>query len=104
MAKFCGNIGYGLTVEKKPGVWDKDVVVKAYRGDIVNQRFQHQPSGEVNDNLNIANRISIVANKFAYDNFASMLYVEYMGFKWKIKTAEVEYPRIILEVGGLYNG
>jgi hypothetical protein len=32
-----------------------------------------------------------------------MLYVEFMGTKWKITNVEVQYPRLILSVGGVYN-
>lgn len=103
MAKFFGNVGYGVTAETVPGVWEQTITQKPYRGDIVNQRFQRQPSGEVNDNINVANEISIVADKFAHDNLSSMLYVEYKGAKWKIKSVEVAYPRLVLAVGGLYN-
>lgn len=104
MAKFFGNIGYTIATQTKPGVWAKTVTPKPYRGDLVNQKFQRQSSDDLNDNLNIANDISIIADKFAYDNFKSMTYVEFMGAKWKIKSAEVKYPRIILSIGGLYNG
>ena len=32
-----------------------------------------------------------------------MRYVEFMGAKWKISSVEVQYPRLILTVGGVYN-
>lgn len=62
-------------------------------------------SGEtLNDDINIANEISIVADPFARKNFHKMRYVAYMGAKWKISKVEVGYPRLILTIGGLYNG
>lgn len=104
MAKFHGKIGFGISTETKPGVWKDEISEKNYYGDIVNQRFQNQPSGNVNDDLTIANEISIVADKFAYEHFNAMKYVTYMGTKWKIRSIEVKYPRLILSTGGVYNG
>ena len=53
--------------------------------------------------LNVSNEFSIVADPFAYANFHSMRFIEYMGAKWKISNVEVQYPRLILTVGGVYN-
>lgn len=52
---------------------------------------------------NVSNEFSIVADPFAYANFHSMRFIEYMGAKWKISNVEVQYPRLILTVGGVYN-
>lgn len=104
MAKFFGNIGFTKSVEVRPGYWKPENIVKQYCGDIVNERFQRQSSGNVNDDLNLVNEISIVSDEYAYDNWYAMTYVEYMGAKWKVKSVEVKYPRLILSTGGLYNG
>lgn len=103
MAKFYGKIGYAETVETAPGVWREDVTERNYYGDILlnNRRFE---SGEhLNDDLNIGNRFSIVADPYAVANFHLMRYIEWMGSKWKITSVEVQYPRLILTVGGVYN-
>ena len=55
-------------------------------------------------NINVANEISIVADPFANQNFHTMLYVEFMGTKWKITNVEVKRPRLTLTLGGVYNG
>ncbi len=103
MAKFFGKIGYGKTVETKPGVWGEQITERSYYGDLTRNTRTMESSGELNDNLNISNEISIVADPFAYQNFHSMRYVEFMGAKWKISKVEVQYPRLILSVGGVYN-
>ena len=64
---------------------------------------QLEASDKVNDDINISNEISIIADPFAYQNFHAMRYVEFMGAKWKISSVEVQYPRLILTVGGVYN-
>ena len=105
MAKFCGNIGYVETIETEPGIWEEKVVERLYYGDILNGNFRYQPSNNVNDNINISNRISIVADSYATENTQRMKYVNYMGSKWKISDIDTNsYPRLILTVGGVYNG
>lgn len=104
MAKFYGNIGYVKTVEIEPGVWDKQTIEKPAYGDLVRNTSRYQQSGGVNDDITINNNISIVADPFANENFQHMRYVEFMGAKWKITNVEVQYPRLILTVGGVYNG
>lgn len=103
MGKFYGAIGYASNVEISPGVWDDVITVRNYSGDVIRNTRQYQSSDTINDNLNISNEISIVADPFAYENFHSMKYVEFMGAKWKISNVEVQYPRLILTIGGVYN-
>ncbi len=103
MAKFYGAIGYAVTEETKPGVWEEQIVERMYFGDLVQNRRRIQSSGTLNDNINIANEISIMADPFANENFHAMRYVDFMGAKWKISDVEVKYPRLVLTVGGVYN-
>ena len=104
MAKFYGRIGYAETVETSPGVHAERITERTYYGDTVRNIRNLQSSGQVNDNIDIANEISIVADQFAYQNFHSMRYVEFMGALWKITKVDVQHPRLILSVGGVYNG
>lgn len=104
MAKWFGVVGYGKNVEKAPGVWDFEVIERKYSGDLIRNISRWSPSStSTNDNLDISNQISIVADPFAYENFNSMLYVEFMRVKWKINSIEVQHPRLILTIGGEYN-
>lgn len=103
MAKFFGKIGYGVTEEVKPGVWKNRITEREYFGDLTRNTRRLESASQVNDNINISNEISIVADPFAYENFHSMLYAEYNGAKWRISSVEVQYPRLILSIGGLYN-
>lgn len=103
MAKFFGKVGYGVTEETRPGIWKAAIIEKEYFGDLVRNMHRLENANQVNDNINISNEISIVADPFAYENFHLMKYVTYMGSKWKINSVEVQYPRLILSIGGLYN-
>lgn len=104
MAKFYGKVGYGISKETAPGVWVDEIVERPYYGELVRNTRKMQMSDKVIDDINIANEISILADPFARDNFQYMRYVEFMGVKWKVTTIDVQFPRLILSIGGLYNG
>ena len=105
MAKWYGKIGYADSVEVEPGLWeDSSIVEKSYFGDLTRNTRKLQTSGDINDNLNLANELSIVADPYAVQNFYKMRYVEFNRAKWKITDIEVQYPRLILSIGGLWNG
>lgn len=104
MAKFYGVIGFAETVETEPGIWEEVITERNYSGDLVRNSRNIQPSDSVNDNINISNEISIIADPYAEQNFHNMRFVKFMGTKWKIKNVEVLYPRLKLTVGGVYNG
>lgn len=106
MAKFYGKIGYVETEETVigSGVWHETIVERTYFGDLRRYMYRSQASDKVNDEINIRNEISIIADEYANINFSHMRYVEFMGAKWKIISADVQYPRINLSIGGVYNG
>ena len=102
MAKWFGKIGYAETEETSPGVWKEQIVEREYYGDLIRNTRRLQTADKVNDDINISNEISIVADPYAMSNFHSIRYAEFMGAKWKISSVEVSYPRLILTLGGLY--
>ena len=104
MAKFYGAVGYAELIETAPGVREERIVERKYYGDLVRNTRRLQSSEHLNDDINVANEISIVADPFANQNFHKMRYVEYMGARWKISNVEVQFPRLILTIGRHYNG
>lgn len=104
MAKWYGVIGYAETVEVRPGVKEEQIIELNYFGDLVRNSRRLMSTDQLNDNINVANEISILADPFAEQNFHNMRYVEFMGAKWKISNVDVQRPRLILTLGGLYNG
>ena len=104
MAKFYGKIGYAETVEVRPGVKEEQITELNYFGDLVRNSRRLMSTDQLNDNINVANEISILADPFAEQNFHNMRYVEFMGAKSKISNVDVQRPRLILTLGGLYNG
>lgn len=104
MARFYGPVGYATSVETAPGVWQDLVVERNLSGDEVRNTVTQRNGEKVNDDLSIGNSISVVADAYAYKNFHTIKYVEWNGVRWRVDTVEVQRPRLILSLGGVYNG
>lgn len=104
MAKWYGVIGYAETVETTPGVWVEQITERKHFGDMLPDIHKIQTSGQVIDDINIANKLSIVADPYASEHYYSMRYAVFNGARWKITHVEPVRPRLILTLGGLYNG
>lgn len=104
MAKFYGEIGYGETVEVRPGVWDDVIVERKHYGDVVRNSRQLDSGEKVNDDLSVGNSISIVADAYANGHFFAIRYIRWAGTLWKVDNVDVESPRLVLRLGGVYNG
>lgn len=105
MPKFYGPIGFAETVETVPGVWKDQITERNYYCEVerFNSKWSTQ-SDSTNDDLNVNSQFSMIADPFAVSHFTSMKYIEFMGARWKITNVEPKFPRLILTVGGLYNG
>lgn len=105
MGRWYGKIGYSVEEETSPGVFSKSIIEKTYFGEAIRNLSRNlQNSGEINDSVNLANVISIIADPFANQNFSNIAYIEFMGSKWKVSTVEVFDHRLNLTIGGKYNG
>ena len=104
MAKFYGDIGFAIQEETKPGVWVNTILPRKYYGDVITNSRRLQSSNQLNDNIVLSNEISIIADPYANENFHSIIYVEFMGTKWKVSNVSVQYPRLTLSLGDVYNG
>lgn len=104
MAKWFGSIGYSETVETRPGVWEERVSERPYYGDMLRNVRRRDKADQLNDELNISNELSVVSDPYAMENFHAIRYATYMGARWKVSSVEVQYPRLTLTLGGVYNG
>lgn len=104
MAKFYGKIGFRTTVESAPGVWSPTIVVHSYFGDVVKNTRHLQEGASVNDDITVQNSISIVSDAYANEHFFAIQYVEWAGTLWTVSDVEVQSPRLLLRLGGVYNG
>lgn len=106
MARFYGEVGYGEPVENPPGsgVWVDLMEEHPYTGDVVRNTRKLEGGEGLNDDVNVGNSISVVADQFADANFFKIKYVRWMGVLWKVTSVEVRRPRLILSLGSVYNG
>lgn len=104
MAKFFGKVGYGHSTENELGVWKDVITEKSYFGDVVRNTRQLREGEKVNDDITVGNSISIVSDAYANENIFAIRYVEWMGALWKVQDVEVQSPRLLLRLGGVYNG
>jgi|SRR3954451_16322619 len=104
MARFHGRVGFGESVETTPGVFSDEITEHTFYGDVVqNRRLLHQDEG-VSPNISVGNSISIVANAYSLEHFFAIRYVEWAGQLWTVTDVSVEAPRLILQLGEVYNG
>jgi hypothetical protein len=104
MAKFHGKVGYADTVETAPGVYSELITERSYFGDVVRTSRALRAGEQVNPVLSLGNSISIVADPYGYAHFFAIRYVEWAGVRWTVADVEVQYPRLLLRLGEVYNG
>lgn len=105
MAKWHGVIGYAEKVETEPGIWEEKITERKHYGDVNRNNRRLQTVDQLNDNINVSNEISIVADPYATKHIYAMRYIEFGGSKWKVSSVDAsQRPRLILTLGGLYNG
>lgn len=104
MRRFFGKVGYATTVDKGGGVWVEEFVASSYFGDVIRNATRVGNGEKVNDDLSVGNSISIVADGYAMNHFSTIRYVEWEGVAWKVEEITLAHPRLILRLGGVYNG
>lgn len=106
MARWFGKVGYSETVETAPGVWMPQDTVREYYGDVTRNTTRWTGNSDsTNDDLTVSTQISIVADPFAVEKFYSIKWIEFMGVKWSVDSVDpTQPPRLILTLGGVYNG
>lgn len=104
MAKFHGAVGYGESVETAPGVHQDVIKEREYYGDVQKNNRKLSEGEYLNSDISVGNMISIVADAYANTHFFAIRYVEWAGVRWTVTDVEVQPPRLILRLGGVYNG
>lgn len=104
MAKYHGKIGFVTTKETAPGVHEEIPIEREYFGDVIRNSKRWEAGSDINDDIQINNQISIVADDYLNDNFFAIRYVSWMRCLWKVISVEMQRHRITLTIGGIYNG
>lgn len=103
MTKYYGAIGFASSVESSPDVWTEEITERNYYGDVIRNVRRLDGTEFINDKVVVNNSISIVADAYANENFFTIRYASWMGSNWKVTSVEVQPPRLILTLGGVYN-
>lgn len=104
MAKYHGKVGFVTFKETAPSVMTEIPVEREYFGDVLRSTKRWEKGEHLNSNLQINNQISIVADAYARDNLFAIRYISWMGSNWEVTSVDVQYPRLVLTIGGVYNG
>jgi hypothetical protein len=102
--RFHDVIGYGHEVETSPGVWETTITEMTYQGDVIRNSRQLDNGQKVNDDLSVSNSISVVADAYLNENFIDIKYIKWLGRYWTVTDVTVQPPRLLLSLGGAYNG
>lgn len=102
--RFFGEVGYAIPHVNEYGVDSPIIEKRKYYGDILKLGTRWQDTEHLNDNIVVQHRISILADPYAIEHFPYIKYVEWLGTRWDVKSVDVEYPRLVLTLGGVYNG
>lgn len=104
MTRFYGMVGYGVPGELVGGVWTDTITERAFNGRVLDVITSNEQSDKVNDDIRVRHRISILADAYLLENFSQIKYVNWMGTRWQAETVEVNRPRLVISLGGVYNG
>lgn len=104
MARYCGKIGFSISKETAPGIYEDDITERTYYGDVVKDLRKENRTDKIVRDVTISNSFSVVADPFAFENFQFIKYLKYMGIAWNVESVEVQYPRLLISVGGIWNG
>lgn len=103
MARYAGLVGYVTQEEKVPGVWSPVESSRSMRGDII-RLGSSQNGDKVNDDITLSHRVSLVGDAYAFGNYYNITWIQMDGMKWGVSSVEIQRPRIIITLGGLWNG
>ena len=104
MARYCGEIGFSISGVTAPGVYEDAITERKYYGDVTKDFRKDDRTDKVVRDVDIRNTFSVVADPFAFENLSFIKYIKYLGIAWNVESVEVQYPRLIISVGGRWNG
>lgn len=100
--RYYGRVGFVKQIETSPGVIKNEIVYQQYFGDVLSS-YGYWQNKNINDDIRLQNRISILCDNYLKHNLGYAKVVEFDNQLWNIQSFSLEYPRVILTLGGLYN-
>lgn len=102
MSRFSGKLGFVMTRETEEGVWLEDVVEIPVKGTIRSLWVRNDNNASVNTDLRLTNEISVLMDTKIKTHLETLKYVVWKGSKWEVQSIGVNYPRLTINLGGLY--
>lgn len=103
MTRFFGKVGYSHPVRSN-GVVEDVITEHSYAGDELRNTRYFAQGDTVLGKVTFQTRISVIADAFALENYRDIVYVNWEGTLWIVESVTTERPRLILLLGGKYNG
>lgn len=103
--KYYDDVTFVLQREdpNAPGNWKQYTVIKQYPGEWKRIESKWTPGDKTNDDKRVNNQLEIISDPFALLNWTQIRCVKYMNVQWSVNTVTLRPPRIVMEIGGLYN-
>lgn len=96
-------VGYVNQKETSPGVWSPVETFTTMKGNVIRQNASNRDGDKMNDDISLDHRVSLLGDAYAFDNYYNLKWIQIEGRKWEISSVEIERPRIIVSLGGLWN-
>lgn len=103
MARFYGPIGFAVERETAPGVWRASTEEHTYIGNVTRNGVRWDQGDNMNQPLRVDNAISVIADDYINAHIADIRYVVYKGQRWEVISVQIQRPRIILQIAGVYH-
>lgn len=100
--KWYGKIAFKEYEDVERGLTEPKIVAYPYFGEILELSWKELQANKINADLQVSNKISVVADQNLQTNFHQIAYITFGGAKWTVSNVTVNYPRITLSLGSLY--
>lgn len=104
MAKYAGQVGFASQVETVPGVWVNDIKERFLKGDVIRANANIESGTNINNDVSLNHRVSLIGASISTAEYYNIKYITLDGFKWEAKSIEIQRPRLIVTLGGMWNG
>lgn len=107
--RFAGLVGYIETEETSPGIHLPVETTRKMRGDVLSAKTQNSQDGRTTEtslykDIRLSHRFSLVGDAYSFKNYMYLKWIIVEGHKWEVSSVEIQSPRLLISIGGLYNG
>lgn len=101
--RYSGVVGFiEKEIETEPGVFTTGYREHHVTGTLLSSSQNNRNNSSINNELSISNRLSIVADRYTYQNMRNIRYVSFMGETYYVTSITELRPRLTLEMGDVF--